>query len=313
MPRLPRYLPRPGCLVEITQRTLQGRYLLRPSRRLNQLLIGILAKAQQETELAVQAIAVLSNHFHLLASPATVEQIARFMGHLKTNIAKEIGRLHDWPGSMFDRRYTMIPVSDEEEAQIKRLEYILSQGCKKSLVMSPLEWPGAHCAGALLTGYPLRGIWIDRTRQWAASQREADTEESDFETDVELKLDTLPCWKHLAPEARQQHILELIEKIERDTARLHQDRGTEPLGAFLVGQQQTHRRPGQQPTNPPPFFHVYRKKVRHAMRLALGEFLTAYRTAAEKLRSRGAPSGFPENSFPPRPKFVDTNTPSDSS
>lgn len=40
-----RYLPRSGALVEITQRAFQGRYLLRPSKRFNDLAVGCVAHA----------------------------------------------------------------------------------------------------------------------------------------------------------------------------------------------------------------------------------------------------------------------------
>lgn len=74
----------------------------------------------------------MSNHLHILASPESVEQMADFMRHVNANLSKEVGRLHDWPGPMFDRRYTSIPVSDEPEAQIARLRYLLLKGRRRT-------------------------------------------------------------------------------------------------------------------------------------------------------------------------------------
>ncbi|HEV7666879.1 MAG TPA: hypothetical protein VGS22_00020 [Thermoanaerobaculia bacterium] len=59
-------------------------------------------------------------------------------------------------------------MSDEEEAQVGRLVYILSHGCKENLVARPQDWPGVHCVTALLTGQPIEGSWFDRTREWVA-------------------------------------------------------------------------------------------------------------------------------------------------
>jgi hypothetical protein len=56
-------------------------------------------------------------------------------------------------------------VSDEEPAQVARLEYLLSHGCKEGLVERLADWPGVHCATALLTGDPVEGTWFDRTQE----------------------------------------------------------------------------------------------------------------------------------------------------
>ncbi|MEM6795930.1 MAG: hypothetical protein AAF725_18290, partial [Acidobacteriota bacterium] len=60
---------RPGAVVEITQRTLQGRYLLRPSQQTNDLIVGCLARARQKNPgVRLHAVSVMSNHLHMLAS-----------------------------------------------------------------------------------------------------------------------------------------------------------------------------------------------------------------------------------------------------
>ncbi len=47
MGRDPRYF-RPWTLIEVTCVIIQNRYLLRPSERLNDLLVGVLARAQEK-------------------------------------------------------------------------------------------------------------------------------------------------------------------------------------------------------------------------------------------------------------------------
>ena len=85
--------------------------------------------------------------------------MSEFMCYLNSNLAREVGRLADWKEKFWGRRYQSIVVSDEEEAQISRLRYILAHGAKEGLVGSPLQWPGAHAAPALVTGDPLVGVW----------------------------------------------------------------------------------------------------------------------------------------------------------
>ncbi len=54
-----RYLPSPGTLVEVTVRTIQQRYLLRPGPRLNQLVVGVLAHCQEATGMRVHAVVAM--------------------------------------------------------------------------------------------------------------------------------------------------------------------------------------------------------------------------------------------------------------
>ena len=69
MARPLRYVP-PDSLVEVTCRTLHGRFLLRPSRALNEIVLGILGRATRRYRVGLCAFAYLSNHCHLLARPA---------------------------------------------------------------------------------------------------------------------------------------------------------------------------------------------------------------------------------------------------
>jgi REP element-mobilizing transposase RayT len=123
MPRRLRYFPdRP--LVEVTARTVQGRFLLKPSTGLREIFIGILARAAERYDVEVHAFVCLSNHYHLLCSPADAHALASLMLYLNTNLSKEAGRLHRWRGPLLQRRYQAIVVSNEDKAQIARLRYL---------------------------------------------------------------------------------------------------------------------------------------------------------------------------------------------
>ena len=78
MPRRLRFVPPGGALVEVTCRTVQGRLLLRPSFVLNAVTLGVLARAARRYEVEVHAYVFLSNHYHLLVSVSTAQQLAAF-------------------------------------------------------------------------------------------------------------------------------------------------------------------------------------------------------------------------------------------
>ena len=149
MPR-PLRLILPGQMVEVTIRTQQSRLLLRPSKELNAAILAVLGRALHLYDVALCGFAVLSNHAHFLAVPADGQELARFMQFLNCNISKAVGRLHDWRGAVWERRYRAIPVVDEA-SQVARLRYVLAQGCAEGLVMRPEDWPGLHCARVHLT------------------------------------------------------------------------------------------------------------------------------------------------------------------
>lgn len=88
MPRPLRYLP-PECpLVEVTCRTLHGRLLLRPSKELNRLVLGVLARAARLHDVGVCAFVFLSNHCHLLLRPKDAQELSAFMNYLDSNLAR---------------------------------------------------------------------------------------------------------------------------------------------------------------------------------------------------------------------------------
>ncbi len=302
-----RYLPpedTDDTLAELTVRTIQQRYLLRPGPRLNQLVVGVLAHAQTATAMCVHGVVAMSSHIHLLVSPTTVEQMAEFMCLVNANLAKEAGRLHAWPGTMFPRRYASIPISNEPQAQIARLRYLMSQGTKENLVMAPTDWPGVHSSRAMIEGRAMKGIWIKRREMYYARQRGKDVLESDFTVDVELELDPLPCWRHLEAKAYRARVQEIADDIERATIARHKRDETVPKGAEWVRRRHPHERPKPGHRSPRPRFHAFAKKIRAQMVAAYREFLAAYRVAAERLAEGVLSVAFPEDCFPPPLPFV---------
>ena len=303
MGRLPRCLPRPGCLVEVTLRIAHSRYLLRPGRELNRIVAGCLGRAQKLYPGRLHAVVVMSSHLHLLLSPDDTKQLADFMCHLNTNLSKKVGRIHDWSGSMFERRYQCIPVSDEPAAQQARLCYLLRHGCKEGLVLSPRDWPGVHSATALCEGRPIEGTWISRTAYWAARNRGEDVLPSEFGTDYKIHLESLPCWQHLDEYVWRGYVREMVEQIEKETLREHERNQTAPCGATAVLQKPPHYTPGRQKKGPAPRFHVASRSAWDAMVSALLEFVVAYRAAADRV-AQGLSAVFPEDCFPSRLPYV---------
>ncbi len=297
MARRLRYLPE-GSLVEVTCRTVQGRLLLRPSPHFNELALGVLGRAQARSHMRIHAFVILANHLHLVLSPESPQQLAGFMAFLEANLAKEAGRLHDWRGPFWSRRYQAIVVSDEEEAQVGRLLYILRHGVKERLVTRPQDWPGPHAVTALLESAPLEGLWIDRTLEHQLRRKGEDFDPRDCQSSESLVLSPLPCWQHLPAAAYHARIAELVAEVEAEGQRLVRERG-EPIGRERLQRQHPHERPMKSKRSPAPFVHAACKSARLALVEAYRAFVAAYRLAADQLRAGDRLVRFPDRAFPP--------------
>ncbi|MCH9648239.1 MAG: transposase [Deltaproteobacteria bacterium] len=299
--------PNGETLVEITHRCLAGMFLLRPSKRLNSIVTGVLARAQQKHEIRIHACSYLSNHGHLLISAKSQKQISSFMEFVSSNIAREVNLLHKWKTRFWAKPYTGIPVVGRDAIQIERLKYILSQGTKEGLVDSPKNWPGINAAKALANGQNLEGIWVNRTALHKA-RRKLGPEKAhaiDFEEELTLELSPLPCWIHLEPEKRQKEVQGLIKEIEEEATAHRRREGTRLVGRRAVLRQDPHHRPDNLKTSPAPKVHAENKTLREQFFQAYRLFTEAFRRAAEKLREGDLTVEFPIGSFPPALPFVE--------
>ena len=57
------FIPEEGALVDITCRTIHSRYLLRPDPALNEIILGVLGRAQRLYPVEISAFFVASNHY----------------------------------------------------------------------------------------------------------------------------------------------------------------------------------------------------------------------------------------------------------
>ena len=83
-------------MVEITGRTLQGRFLFTPSTAFNDIALGVLGRAQRLHNVRLFGYVVMSNHVHILAWVDDAQQLASFAGYFASNLAREVARLTGW-------------------------------------------------------------------------------------------------------------------------------------------------------------------------------------------------------------------------
>ena len=299
-----RYVPQPRTLVSITNRTIQGRYLLTPAASFNDLFLGILGRTQRIHEMEIAAATVLSNHFHILLIVDDAKAVADFMRDLQSKAAREVNRLTGWKGPVFERRYDMTVVTNEEGAQVERLKYVLGNGVKENLVERVCEWPGVHSAEALMHGTPLQGHWFDRTRQYAARNQGEELRQDQYVFAESVVLSPISCWADLPADRYRERIKSLVEQVDAEAAQARHQSGASVLGVKAILAQDTLTRPESVPRSPAPSVHAATKAARKMFYAIYAEFVSAFRAAAEALRQGHRDVSFPAGSFPPALPFV---------
>jgi len=285
----------------VTSRCFQGRMLLRPSQEVNEVVGGVLAKAVQQSGGAVRlhAFTFASNHFHLLLW-ARGAALASFMQYLRANLSRKVGRLVDWRGGFWERRYSAEPVLDDT-AMVGRLRYVLAHGVKEGLVERCEEWPGLTCLPQLLGPARRMFRWFNWTKRWSGRRSEDMAEgegryAEEWAESVELEVEPLPCWKGRREEERQREVRALLGEVEAEA----REKGKPALGAATVRAQHPHTRPERLARSPRPLGHASTRQALRELREQYRAFVAAFREAAARWRRGDFSARFPLFSFPPR-------------
>ena len=299
------YVPKNGSLVESCTRTVHGRFLLRPGQEANDRILGVLGRAAEYYDVDLHAFAVASNHIHLCYSVDHALQMSRFQGHVNSNIAREIGRLHGWRDKFWSRRYRPTIIGEEKKEQRQRLKYYLSHGVKEGLVRSPMDWPGPNAARALVHGEPLIGHWFSRTKEYYARRQGIDFEKYDFATRYEIHLKPLPAFADASPQEYRQMVAELIEEIEAEGKEKRASRAV--LGADMIRNQDPLEQPAKVKKSPAPLLFISaRREEREKMENDYKDFCDQHQLASQRMveaalqgRNFNPLRHFPEGSFTP--------------
>jgi len=123
----------PNIVYECTIRVVEGRALLTPTPESDELILGVIGRAQHVyAEVNLHGIVVLSNHITCQLSSKEGKDIAAFMQHVNGNVSRELGILYEWTGPKWERAYRPIPIFGEE-AMEERFTYLAAQGVKEGL------------------------------------------------------------------------------------------------------------------------------------------------------------------------------------
>ena len=146
-----------------------------------------------------------------------------------------------------------------------------------------------------MEGIPLRGVWYDRSKEYAARTAGIEFGPNDFATEYELHFDPLPCWAHLDPKEYQRRVGEIVQRIEAET---------QSLGAREICRQSPHQRPNKLKWSAAPLVHAASKKAQYQYFEAYQWFVVAFRAASARLLAGDRSAEFPDGAFPPNLPWV---------
>jgi hypothetical protein len=288
------------CAVEVTFRTHQQEYLLRPDDGVNEILLGCFGRAlARYPSVNPCVLNALSNHGSFLALPDSVHEFSSFMRDFLSTAAVRLNGHRARSGTFWERRYRLIPVIDEQALE-NRFRYILTQGTKENLLWSARDWPGVTSIDALLGGAPLVGRWRDgstetelrkqrRRKLQRASARGKRLElppVPEVWIDYPIELTPLPHWARLSSEERQRRVAAILDDDDVLTRERHARCGTRPLGVAGVLATSPFDRPDCPAKSPAPACHASTEAGRRAFRKLSKLYAASHREARELLQQR---------------------------
>jgi hypothetical protein len=292
---------------EVTFRTVQERFLLRPGQKTDEIILGCLGRAAHRyPTLGLHYVVVLSNHGNLLVTPDCSATLSNFMRDFKSTVANRLNDQLDRSGPFWSRRYRAIPTTDEAALE-ERFRYLLTQGTKENLVESADQWPGVHAIHALRGGKPLIGRWRDGTAESALQQqrqRKIARASARGETlqlgpvpqvwrEYPIKLEPLPHWQHEKPGTVRQRVAAIVRDDAAMTKRRHKQDGTRPLGRQGILTTHPFAQPTKSKKSPAPMCHASNAKQRRVYRRAYRAFAHCVQTTVDELAQHRDPCGVP--------------------
>ncbi len=280
----------------VTVKTFQERMLLTPSKRVNEVIGGVMAKAVELSGVEVHGFVVMSNHLHVLVT-AKGASLSKFMEYFLGNTARKVSKLVGWSGAFWQRRFDFSPVLDDATAE-ERLSYILSHGVKEGLVRRPEEWPGLSCLEQLKRGGAMVYRFFCWARRWRKGQLKAGGEDmwSDaLAEEVRLTLSPLPSWRGLTGEQRRRKVEGLISDIVNEG----KARFKAVVGVKKVTSQDPKYQPEKKKKTPRPLCHASTKQARVEFREKLRSWMAAYSEASKRFRNEEWTVPFPPWAFRP--------------
>lgn len=285
----------PSLFHLITTRTEQQRYFLRPSKDVNKILGGIVARYQEICKIEIYGYCFMSNHPHLLAK-APLGNLDEFMENVNREIARRINYKLRRKGNFWSKPYKPLAVKTDKDLE-EALVYIITNPVKHGAARHPSRWRG-------LSSY---GQSLSEEKKTYSFHHYSEVDEDKKVTYHDLVITPLP---KLAEMTKDERISYLSAQIEARTELLVAEREAKGQG-FMSEEQVREVDPFSSPkqSNHTPTGGCYSKDpevIREFKRIER-ERRASYSLASMRYRLGDLTVTFPEFTFKPplhrKPRF----------
>lgn len=287
---------RSDLIYEAVSVTTGNSFALRPCPESTEIILGVYGRAlDRYRSVKLHALNPLSNQLTELVSSSDPWQLERYFWYTRSNISKEIKRLHGLPYDIFEKRVSVLPIAPDEDSQVARLRYVLAQGTKENLVKSPRDWLGATGVHQLENDKELHGWWFDRTAESAARRRKETFGKYKYATRYTVKLSPVPAWQD--KDDWRGRVTKVVDQIAADRTAEFPGR---PLGWHRVVAYSPRHFPKKFKKSRSPMVLAASKPAYDALRRVQRAFNEAFEAAAARLRENpDKDPKFPPYAFPP--------------
>jgi hypothetical protein len=298
----------PTRILVVESRTEEDRPFLRPSKKNNALIAGLLAHYLERFDgIELYAFIFLSNGFRMLLRD-TRGELPRFMEGFKwelaTKINKKLGRKR---ARVFAGKYTARPVLDEAELNDVFAEIVCAPVLEDQ-VSTMAQSPFFDCRELLLGEMSRAFEWVDGTLLHDRTRRGQQVPLEEVTFTSELRLHPLPRFdgspRKESDRQRRERINGIIRTEERRAAAARGRTGRAVLGARKVRSQNPLGHTPRTPMTPLRFQRSEHDPVLLAYNAELAPIVAAYRKCFARyleaaVRGLRRKLVWPPGTFPP--------------
>ncbi|NDC36991.1 MAG: hypothetical protein EBZ48_02945 [Proteobacteria bacterium] len=277
----------PSLYRLISIRTDEARLWMIPTRKMEKLIGGIVARYAFFLRIDIYAYCFLTNHYHLLIR-APLGNTDEFCENVNREIARRVNWRNHRIGNFWQRRYDDLTVLSEEDL-LEAYLYIVTNPVKHGLVEHPELWTGLNSYQQCLN---------ERSRTFSFYYYSA-SDPQDVVRKHDLKLTILPQFVDLSAKERRQRIEALIEERTANLIEHRKSQGQGFLGVQGVLATVSGEIPQKVSRSPrPPAYSKNAALLREA-RILRRERRERYREISRRYRLGDFLAQFPEYTFRP--------------
>ena len=224
----------------ISIRTEGEHFWLRPSKDVNKIIGGVLARYVEIFKVLLFGGFFLSNHYHLLIR-CPLSNADEFEENLNRELARRLNWKNRRTGKFWSKRYTDLEVLREEDL-LEAFLYIMTNCVKHGLEKDPSLWPGVSTYHQNLTEKPV-------TYPFYHYSADFEDQKVTYHT---LRITPLPQFKDLPKAERGEIIKKLISERAKELIEIRKSEGKGFLGAAAIKAQDPYGTPFEVSRSPRP-------------------------------------------------------------